>query len=68
MLPAPISKKKSIDLEIFNKFSHVANEVDKRIIFESQINASGIEALDLRKKTRVLEGARKLSIRESDEL
>jgi len=40
--PQPMSKKKNVDYEIFNKFSHINLENDRKIIFDSHILSSGI--------------------------
>ena len=62
-----VSKKKSVDQEIFNKFSHISNENDRKIIFDSHILSSGIEKLEGKKKTKVYEEAKKLVIKSQDD-
>ena len=54
-MPQSVSKKKNVDQEIFNKFSHISNEGDRKIIFDSHILSSGIEKLEGKKKTKVYE-------------
>ena len=41
-MPQQSSKKKNVDQEILNKLSHISNEVDKKIIYDSHILSSGI--------------------------
>ena len=42
--PQSTSKRKNIDQEILNKFSHISNEVDKKIIQESHLQSWVIES------------------------
>jgi hypothetical protein len=68
LLPQQISKKKNVDQEIFNKFNHISNENDKKIIYDSHIQSSGIESIDVKKKSKVIDQAKKLVIKNSDDL
>jgi|JI7StandDraft_1071085.scaffolds.fasta_scaffold2461738_1 hypothetical protein len=42
MNPQANSSKKQVDAEIFNKFSHIINENDRKIIYDTHILASRI--------------------------
>ena len=44
-MPQPFSKKKNVDQEIFNKFSHITNEIDRKILYDTHVQSSGIEGL-----------------------
>lgn len=66
--PQLSSKKKNVDQEIFNKFNHISNENDKRIIENSHIQSSGIEGIDVKRKSKVIDQAKKLVIKNSDDL
>lgn len=68
MLPQQSSKKKTVDHEIFNKFSHINNDTDKKSIFETQILAGKVETLDTKKKIRAIENAEKFQIKSQDEI
>jgi hypothetical protein len=67
LLPQPSSKKKNVDQEIFNKFSHISNEVDRRIILESHRASSGLEGLEAKKKVKIYEQAKKLAVKSQDD-
>jgi len=45
LMPQPFSKKKNVDQEIFNKFSHITNEIDRKILYDTHVQSSGIEGL-----------------------
>lgn len=68
LLPQLSSKKKNVDQEIFNKFNHISNDNDKRIIENSHIQSSGIEGIDVKRKSKVIDQAKKLVIKNSDDL
>ncbi len=57
MNPQANSNKKPVDLEIFNKFAHISNENDKKIIHDAQLLSWRVEANDVKKKLRVIEDA-----------
>lgn len=67
LLPQPSSKKKSVDHEIFNKFSHISNEVDRKIIFDSHVETSRIEALEGKRRLKIFDQAKKFLIKTQDE-
>ena len=68
MLPQQVSKKKTVDHEIFNKFSHINNDSDKKAIFETQILAGKVETIDVEKKIKTIENAEKFQIKSQDEI
>ena len=51
------SKKKNVDDEIFNKFSHIGNESDKNTIFTSQVKSGQVEGLEAKKKIKAIENS-----------
>jgi hypothetical protein len=68
LLPQPVSRKKGVEQEIFNKFSHISNENDRRIIYDSHIQSSLIEGADLKRRCNTIDQAKKLTIKNSDDL
>ena len=63
-----MSRKKGVEHEIFNKFSHISNENDRRIIYESHQQSSLIEAAEIKKRCKAIDQAKKLTIKNSDDL
>jgi hypothetical protein len=53
---------------MFNKFSHISNENDRKIIIDSHLLSSAIENLDVKKRSNIIEQAKKLTIKSQDEL
>ena len=43
--PQPTSRRKPVDWEIFNKFSHIFNDNDRKVILDSHTQSFGIEAI-----------------------
>jgi hypothetical protein len=68
LLPQPASRRKPADQEIFNKFSHIANDQDRRLIQDSHAQGALIENAELRRKCRAVEQAKKLLIKSAEEL
>lgn len=68
LLPQNVSRRKNVDQEIFNKFSHLSSEADRKIIADTQLTSSGIEGMNVNKKCRVLEQAKKFVVKSQDEL
>ena len=67
-MPQPFSKKKNVDQEIFNKFSHITNEIDRKILHDTHVQSSGIEGLQTKKKSKVFDQAKKFVIKSQDDL
>lgn len=54
--------------EIFNKFSHISNENDRKILYESHLQSSLIEEAEIKKRCKAVDQAKKLTIKNSDDL
>ncbi len=66
MNPQANSSKKQVDAEIFNKFSHIINENDRKIIYDTHILASRIQSNEVKKKLRAIQDAEKFILKPQD--
>ena len=61
-----LSKRKPVEWEVLNKFSHIFNENDRKVIMDSHMQSFGIENIEVKRKSKVVDQAKKLIIKNGD--
>lgn len=52
--PQPSSRRKGPDHDVLNKFTHISSDMDRKVILSSHLFSAGIEAIEGKRRARIL--------------